>query len=101
MWRSARTAQQVRNDLCVVPLGEVMVSGGYSSAKVTGNVSLGSIATVPVSALARQFPQAVITVGLTPQADFEFAAPSYLRLDTANKPWLAQGATESSFEIMG
>jgi hypothetical protein len=84
---------------CVVPLGEVMLSGGYSSAKVTGNVALGSIATMPVSALARQFPQSVITVGVTPQTDFEFAGPSYLRLDTPSKPWLAQGATDSSFEI--
>jgi hypothetical protein len=41
---------------CVVPLGEAMLSAGYSSANVNGTVTAGAVATLPVSALARQFP---------------------------------------------
>jgi hypothetical protein len=81
---------------CVVPLGEAMLSAGYSSAKVTGNVTLGSIATLPISGLATQYPQALLTVGLTPKTDVEIALPSYLRLDTTKEPWLAQGASDTN-----
>jgi hypothetical protein len=83
---------------CVVPRGEAMLSAGYTSAKVTGNATLGSLGTLAFSGLARQFPQALLTVGVTPQSDLEIQLPSYLRADTTREPWLAQGATDTSIE---
>ena len=79
---------------CVVVGGEAMLSAGYLSAKVNGNIQVGSIATLPAAALVRSYPQALATVGLGPRTDVEFTLPSYTRVDTARFPLLLGGDTD-------
>jgi hypothetical protein len=79
---------------CVVVGGEAMLSAGYVSAKVNGNVQAGTVATLPASALVRIYPQALATVGLSPCTDVQFTPATYARVDIAHFPLLVSGDTD-------
>ena len=86
---------------CVVVRGEVLLSAGYTSAKINGTITTSG-QSVPnlqatTSALIRAYPAPQAVVGLGPLTDVSIIAPTYARVDTAHFPLAVSGDTDWQF----